>query len=336
MSQLDLARLQFAMTSIYHFLFVPVTIGLAFLTALLQTSLAPDRPRRVPAADPVLRDAAGHQRRGRRGDRAGAGVPVRHELVGVLADGRRRVRRAAGDGGAGGLLPRVDVPRAVAVRLGQAVPPGAPGHDLGGRRWAARCRRRSSWRRTRGCSTRSATPSNPTTGRPQLNDIWAVMTNPVFLRGYLHVLLASLTTASVVMLAVSAWQLRRGTHPDVFRPAARLALVVLAPSVFLAMFVGSELGVIEAKYQPMKIAAAEAQWETCQPCSFSLFQIGGGNNDQTPTKIIADPAPAVAAGDEHVERPGAWGSTSCRRSTSSSTGRATTCRTCSSSTGRCG
>src|SRR3954452_14582351 len=37
MSQLDLARLQFAMTSIYHFLFVPVTIGLAFLTALLQT-----------------------------------------------------------------------------------------------------------------------------------------------------------------------------------------------------------------------------------------------------------------------------------------------------------
>ena len=34
----DLARLQFATTSIYHFLFVPVTIGLAFLVALLQTS----------------------------------------------------------------------------------------------------------------------------------------------------------------------------------------------------------------------------------------------------------------------------------------------------------
>jgi hypothetical protein len=38
MSELDLARLQFAMTSIYHFLFVPVTIGLAFLTAILQTA----------------------------------------------------------------------------------------------------------------------------------------------------------------------------------------------------------------------------------------------------------------------------------------------------------
>ncbi|WP_448700561.1 cytochrome ubiquinol oxidase subunit I, partial [Streptomyces avidinii] len=38
MSQLDLARLQFATTSIYHFLFVPVTIGLSLLTALLQTA----------------------------------------------------------------------------------------------------------------------------------------------------------------------------------------------------------------------------------------------------------------------------------------------------------
>jgi cytochrome d ubiquinol oxidase subunit I len=39
----------------------------------------------------------------------------------------------------------------------------------------------------------------------------------------------------------------------------------------------------------MKIAAAEAQWTTCQPCSFSLIQIGGGNNDHTPTQILAIP-----------------------------------------------
>jgi cytochrome d ubiquinol oxidase subunit I len=39
----------------------------------------------------------------------------------------------------------------------------------------------------------------------------------------------------------------------------------------------------------MKIAAAEAQWTTCQPCSFSLFQIGGGKNDETPTQIIEIP-----------------------------------------------
>jgi cytochrome d ubiquinol oxidase subunit I len=55
------------------------------------------------------------------------------------------------------------------------------------------------------------------------------------------------------------------------------------------MFIGSELGVIEARYQPMKIAAAEAQWTTCQPCSFSIIQIGGGNNDHTPTQILEIP-----------------------------------------------
>jgi cytochrome d ubiquinol oxidase subunit I len=130
---------------------------------------------------------------------------------------------------------------------------------------------------------------NPATGRPALNDIWAVLINPVFLWGYAHVLLASLVTASVIMLAVSAWQLRRGRDTEVFARSAHLSLVVMLPAMLFAMLVGSELGVVEGRYQPMKIAAAEAQWTTCQPCSFSLFQIGGGNNDQTPTQIISVP-----------------------------------------------
>ena len=56
------------------------------------------------------------------------------------------------------------------------------------------------------------------------------------------------------------------------------------------MFIGSELGVVEGKYQPMKIAAAEALWTTCPShCPFSAFQIGGGPNDETPTQIIEIP-----------------------------------------------
>ena len=126
-------------------------------------------------------------------------------------------------------------------------------------------------------------------GKPQLNDIWALLTNQVFVWGYSKVLLASLVTGAAVMLAVSAWQLRHGGAREVFTRSARLALIVLVPAILFTMLVGDELGVIEAKYQPMKIAAAEAQWTTCQPCSFSLIQIGGGNQDQTPTKILAIP-----------------------------------------------
>jgi cytochrome bd ubiquinol oxidase subunit I len=107
--------------------------------------------------------------------------------------------------------------------------------------------------------------------------------------GYAKVLFAALTTGAVIMLAVSAWQLRHGGDRDVFTRSARIALIVLLPAILLTMLVGDELGVVEGKYQPMKIAAAEAQWTTCQPCSFSLFQIGGGNNDHTPTQIIEIP-----------------------------------------------
>ena len=126
-------------------------------------------------------------------------------------------------------------------------------------------------------------------GKPQLDNIVAVFTNPVFLWGYGKVVLASVTTGTLVMLAVSAWQLRKGKDPKIFGHSLRLSLIVLVPAITLTLFVGDMLGVVEGTYQPMKIAAAEAQWTTCQPCSFSLFQIGGGNNDETPIQIISVP-----------------------------------------------
>src|SRR5690606_11180452 len=130
---------------------------------------------------------------------------------------------------------------------------------------------------------------NPSNGRAQLTDIWAVMTNTVFIWAYIHVLLASLVTAAAVMLGVSAWHLRRRNSPEVFGRSAKLAVIVLIPATLFTLRVASHLGVVETTYQAMKIAAAEANWNTCGPCSFSLFQIGGGNYDQTPTKIIQVP-----------------------------------------------
>ena len=64
---------------------------------------------------------------------------------------------------------------------------------------------------------------------------------------------------------------------------------MLIPTIVIQLSVGNQLGVIENRYQPMKIAAAEAQWKSCKPCSFSVFQIGGGANDETPTQILEIP-----------------------------------------------
>jgi cytochrome bd-type quinol oxidase subunit 1 len=143
---------------------------------------------------------------------------------------------------------------------------------------------------------------NHQTGQPQLNNIWALFTNPVFVWSYIHVLLASLVTGGVLMLAVAAWHLRRKQNVEAFRRAAVISLAVLLPAVILALFVGSELGVVEETYQPMKIAAAEALWNTCPShCSFSIVQVGGGNNDETPTQIINIPDLLSILATNHVD-----------------------------------
>ena len=103
-------------------------------------------------------------------------------------------------------------------------------------------------------------------------------------------LLVGLTTAAVVIFGVACWHLVRGRNQELFRHAAKLALIVGVPISALNLGVGSQMGVVVTDYQPMKIASTEAQWDTCQPCAFSLFQIGGfTEDDQTPSFSIQIP-----------------------------------------------
>ena len=166
------------LTSINHFLFVPVTIGLAFLTALLQTAWHRRPASRVPAADPVLRHAAGHQRRGRRRDRPGAGVPVRHELVGLLPDGRRRLRRAARDGGARAPSSSSRRSSGCGCSAGTSCPAGCTSPTI----WLVALGRGAVGGVHHGGELVDAAPGRlhdqPDHGQPQLNDIWARADQP--------------------------------------------------------------------------------------------------------------------------------------------------------------
>jgi cytochrome bd-type quinol oxidase subunit 1 len=288
MSAVDWSRLQFATTSIYHFLFVPLTIGLAFLTAILQTLWYrkghPEHLRLtrffgtllvINVAVGVVTGLVQEFQFGMNwssysrfvGDVFGAPLAMEglaaffleSVFLGLWLFGWDRLSR------------RVHLATIWAVAVGGVLS-------------AAFIMAANSWmQRPVGYQLNAAGD------RAQLTDIWAVLTNIVFLWAYLHVLAASLVTASVVMLAVSAWHLRRRSSVPLFERSAKLAIVALIPATMLALFFGGRLGINETRYQPMKIAAAEAQWTTCQPCSFSASQIGGGNNDQTPKKIIAIP-----------------------------------------------
>jgi cytochrome d ubiquinol oxidase subunit I len=93
-----------------------------------------------------------------------------------------------------------------------------------------------------------------------------------------------LTTAAVVIFGVACWHLLRGRNVDLFRKAALLALIVGMPISAINLVVGSRLGIVLTDYQPIKISATEALWDTEQPAAFSLFQIGGfTKEDQTPS-----------------------------------------------------
>jgi cytochrome d ubiquinol oxidase subunit I len=282
----DLARWQFAFVTINHFFFVPVTIGLAFLTALLQTAWHRSkndeylRLTRFFGTLLVINVAIGVVTGIVQEFQFGMNWSAYSRLVGNIFGAP-----LAMEGLAAFFLESTflglwlfgwdKLPRRLHLLTIWAV-------SLGTVLSAAFIMAANSW-------MQHPVGYVMVNGKPQLNDIWAVFTNPVFVWGYAKVLFASLVTGAGVMLAVSAWQLRHGGDAGVFSRSARLALVVLVPAILFTMLVGDELGVIEARYQPMKIAAAEAQWTTCQPCSFSLFQIGGGNNDHAPTQIIQIP-----------------------------------------------
>ena len=125
---------------------------------------------------------------------------------------------------------------------------------------------------------------------PSSTSVWALVSSKFALWAFAHTMLVGLTTASIVVLGVSCWHLARRNEVDLFRRAAKLALIVAVPVTAVNLWLGSNFGIVTTELQPMKIAATEALWNTEQPAAFSLFQIGGfAVDDQTPSFVIQVP-----------------------------------------------
>ena len=122
-------------------------------------------------------------------------------------------------------------------------------------------------------------------GQAELTDVGALITNNFAIHAFEHTILVGLTTGSLVVFGVACWHLLRGRNIALFKKAAMLALIVAVPVTAVNMAVGSRFGIVTTTDQPMKIAAAEALWDSEEPASFSLFQIGGFTKD--------DPDPSV-------------------------------------------
>jgi len=283
----DLARLQFATTSIYHFLFVPLTLGLGPLVAIMQTAWHRSgdeawlRLTRFFGTLLLINIAIGVATGLVQEFEFGMNWSVYSRFVGNVFGAPLAIEGLAAFMlestflglwifGWNRLPPRVHLATIWLVVLG-------------------------SWGSAYFILVANSWMQHPVgykivDGEAQLTSVWALLSNGFALRAYLHTILAGLIFGSMIMLGVSCWHFLRGHEADLFRKAAKLALIVAVPVTLLQLIVGNRFGEAVTSAQSMKIAASEAQWNTCEPCGFSLFQIGGFTaSDPTPSFAITVP-----------------------------------------------
>jgi len=137
---------------------------------------------------------------------------------------------------------------------------------------------------------------NPDTGRAEMTDFAAVLFNKVQLVTFPHVVLSAYMTGAAFVVGIALWQLRRHRAPDatadtgdagLYRRAARTGAVVLLVSGLGVLVSGDVQGKIMTEVQPMKMAAAEALYQTEDPADFSILTVGSldGSEEKFAVKI---------------------------------------------------
>lgn len=119
-------------------------------------------------------------------------------------------------------------------------------------------------------------------GRAEMNDFAALVFNPNVGVQVPHTILAGICTGAFFILGISAYHLIRKNDLSVFRKSFQIAAIVGVISSILLLLNGHTQTQHMVETQPMKIAAAEALWETENPASFSVITIG----DLSQTKEI--------------------------------------------------
>jgi cytochrome d ubiquinol oxidase subunit I len=273
MDALDLARLQFAVTTIFHFFFVPLSIGLAFFTAIFQTAWYRTKDPKylrmtrfwgklflVNFALGVVTGIVQEFQFGMNwsaysrfvGDVFGAPLAIEglaaffleSTFLGLWIFGWSR------------LGPRAHLASIWMVAIGTCI---SAFFILAANAWM---------QHPVGYGIDRAA------GRAEMTDFMAVMTNPTLWASFPHTIAAALATGGMFILGVSAWHLLRGRDVDVFRSSSAVALVITCVAAIAVAFSGHLQAQLMTTQQPMKMAAAEALWQTQSGAGFSLFAIG--------------------------------------------------------------
>ncbi len=127
-------------------------------------------------------------------------------------------------------------------------------------------------------------------GRMVMSNFSALLTNPYVWGQFPHTIFSGYTTGAFFVLGISAYHLLRKQNVDVFKRSFQLASIVGIISVFMVILIGHNQAQRMVQLQPMKMAAAEALLETEDPASFSLFTIV---NQKTMDEVFSIRIPRV-------------------------------------------
>ncbi len=115
---------------------------------------------------------------------------------------------------------------------------------------------------------------NHQTGRAQLTNIFAVLFNSTVLLAFPHTILGAFTTGGMLVIAICGYLLLRGRRSDVVTRSLRIALPFTLVAVLLTMGFGDGQGRLMVHQQPMKMAAAEAVYHSGNGQGFSILSVG--------------------------------------------------------------
>lgn len=100
-------------------------------------------------------------------------------------------------------------------------------------------------------------------------DFGALLTNPYLWHQFPHVVTAGLTTGAFFVMGISAYHLaKKGKDSEIFKTSFKYGAVVGLIATLLVAGIGHAQGQYLVETQPMKMAAAEAHWETTDPAAF--------------------------------------------------------------------
>ncbi|THD62324.1 MAG: cytochrome bd-I ubiquinol oxidase subunit CydA [Bradyrhizobium sp.] len=127
---------------------------------------------------------------------------------------------------------------------------------------------------------------NPDTMRMEVTDFMQVLFNPVAQAKFVHTVSAGYVTGAMFMLSVSAFYLIRGRYTEFAKRSMTVAASFGLASALSVVVLGDESGYTAGENQKMKIAAIEAMWDTqAAPASFTLFGVPDLANRRTDYEV---------------------------------------------------